>query len=157
MCDKPRACKSASDVAVGDRVTVRYRVSDDDLRKFAELSGDWNPVHFDDAYAEDSMFGERIAHGLISVAKFSGIFGMDLPGLGCLWENQQVNFRAPVFLNRDYVAIAEVTGVDRRRVTLSTRVEDEDGKVVLDGTATVIPISEGARKRLSERFALPPG
>jgi 3-hydroxybutyryl-CoA dehydratase len=155
MRDKPRACKSINDVKIGDRISVAYRISDDDLSKFAELSGDWNPVHFDDDYARGSMFGERIAHGMISVAKFSGIFGMDLPGLGCLWENQQVSFLAPVFLDREYVATAEVTAVDRRRITLSTRVEAADGSLVLDGTATVIPISEVARKRLSERFALP--
>jgi 3-hydroxybutyryl-CoA dehydratase len=148
MREKPRACKTADEIAVGDRVTVAYAITDDDLRKFAEISGDWNPLHFDDEYAGRSMFRQRIAHGMISLAKFSGIFGMDLPGTGTLWETQEVRFVGPVFLNTPYLAVAEVTEKDRRRVVITTWVEDENGTHVLEGKAHVIPIGESARKRL---------
>lgn len=149
MREEPRACKTADELAVGDRITVSYIVTDDDLRKFAEISGDWNPLHFDDGYAARSMFRKRIAHGMISLAKFSGIFGMDLPGLGTLWETQQVRFAGPVFLDTPYKAIAEVIEKDRRRVLIATWVEDENGIRVLEGQANVIPISESARKRMT--------
>ena len=148
MRQKPRACKTIVELEVGDRVEVDYSVGDEDLRMFGEISGDWNPVHFDDEFASRSMFGERIAHGMISVAKFSGIFGMDMPGLGTLWETQDVRFLAPVFLNRHYKAVAEIVEKDRRRAIVSTWVEDAEGKRVLEGKASVIPITEGARKRL---------
>jgi 3-hydroxybutyryl-CoA dehydratase len=85
---------------------------------------------------------------MISLAKFSGIFGMELPGLGTLWETQEVRFSAPVFLNQPYRAIAEVTAKDRRRVTVATWVEDDTGAHVLDGTAVVIPISDKAKRRI---------
>jgi 3-hydroxybutyryl-CoA dehydratase len=147
MRDKPRSCRTIAEMEVGQRVVVDYSVTDEDLVHFAEISGDWNPLHFDEAYAASSMFGARIAHGMISLAKFSGIFGMDLPGLGTLWETQEVRFVAPVFLNRPYKAIAEVVSLDKRRATLATWVEDEAGHKVLEGRACVIPISEAARRR----------
>ena len=149
MRPTPRACKTVSEMNVGDRFTVRYEVTDDDLTRFAEISGDWNPAHFDDEYAARSMFGERIAHGMISLAKFSGIFGMDMPGLGTLWETQEVRFVGPVYLNRPYTAVAEVTEIEKRRATIATWVEDSDGKRVLEGKACVIPISEAVRRKLA--------
>ena len=148
MEENPRACKTADECRIGDRVVVDYVVTDDDVRKFAELSGDWNPVHFDEVYAKGTIFKRRVAHGVISLAKFSGIFGMDLPGLGTLWEYQKVHFCGPVFLNEPYRAIAEVSEVDRRRITIATWVENAEGKKVLEGKATVIPIAAATRAKL---------
>lgn len=147
--EQPRVCKTIAELQVGERVEREYTVSDDDLRKFAEISGDWNPVHFDDGYARRSMFGRRIAHGMISVAKFSGIFGMDMPGLGTLWHSQRVTFNKPVFIGESYTAVAEVTAVDRRRATISTWVQDAEGDKIIEGEAVVIPITEHARARLA--------
>lgn len=148
MREKPRACKLVDDLHVGDRVERPYIISEEDLAKFAELSGDWNPLHFDADYAAQTMFKRRIAHGMISLAKFSGIFGMDMPGLGTLWETQQVRFVSPVYLDVPYKAVAEVVATDRRRATIATWVEDESGNRVLEGTAIVIPISAAMRERL---------
>ena len=96
----PRACKSINDLNVGDTFRLTYSISDSDVQKFAELSGDFNPAHFNEDYAKGTVFKTRIAHGMISVAKFSGIFGMDMPGLGAIWGGQNLKFLAPVFLNR---------------------------------------------------------
>jgi 3-hydroxybutyryl-CoA dehydratase len=149
MRELPRACRTIAELDLGERFERTYSVTNEDLERFASLSGDWNPLHFDDDYAAASMFGRRIAHGLISLAKFSGIFGMDLPGLGTLWETQDVRFLAPVFLGRTYKAVAEVVEKDRRRALFSTWVEDEHGQRVLEGRASVIPISEAVRKRMA--------
>ncbi|WP_240231771.1 MaoC family dehydratase [Devosia lacusdianchii] len=146
----PRASKTIDEVAVGDRIDVHYVITDDDLRKFAELSGDYNPVHFDDEYASRSIFGQRIAHGLISLAKFSGIFGMDLPGLGTLWDSQEVKFLAPVFLDTPYTAVALVHSVESKRVFVDTWVEDAQGNRVIEGRGCVIPITERQRKRVAD-------
>lgn len=148
MQDKPRACKTADEIQVGDRVEVPYQITEDDVRKFAEISGDWNPVHFDEVYASGTIFKTRIAHGMVSLAKFSGIFGMDLPGLGTLWETQEVRFTGPVFLNKEYKAVAKAISVDRRRVSMETWVEDAEGNRVLEGRASVIPISPATRKKI---------
>ena len=85
----PRACKSINDLNVGDTFRLTYSISDGDVQKFAELSGDFNPAHFNEDYAKGTVFKTRIAHGMISVAKFSGIFGMDMPGLGAIWGGQR--------------------------------------------------------------------
>ncbi len=150
MLEKPRACKTIAELEIGERLERPYSVTDDDLRRFAEISGDWNPVHFDEDYAAASMFKRRIAHGLISLAKFSGIFGMDMPGLGTLWETQDVRFVGPVYLNEPYTAVAVVAAKEKRRAFIETWVEDAGGRRVLDGRACVIPISEAVRKHRHE-------
>lgn len=139
MIHMPRACKTIDELQVGEEFRRTYSISDADVRHFAELSGDFNPLHFDDDYAAKSIFGRRIAHGMLSLAKFSGIFGMDLPGLGTLWESQEVYFLKPVFLDESYTAVAKVVSKDRRRATIETWVEDGAGNRVLGGTAVVIP------------------
>ena len=93
----PRACKSLNDLNVGDTLRLPYSISDSDVQKFAELSGDFNPAHFNEDYAKGTVFKTRIAHGMISVAKFSGIFGMDMPGLGAIWGRQNLTFLARIF------------------------------------------------------------
>lgn len=146
--EQARGCKTINQMATGDRVEREYRITNDDILAFGKLSGDFNPLHFDDDYASRSIFGRRIAHGLISLAKFSGIFGMDMPGLGTLWLSQSVHFLKPVFIGESYKAIAEVTGLHARRATIATWVEDSAGVHVLEGEAVVIPITEKARSRL---------
>ena len=69
----PRACKSINDLNVGDTFRQKYSISDSDVQKFGEISGDFNPAHFNEDYAKGTIFKNRIAHGMISVAKFSGI------------------------------------------------------------------------------------
>lgn len=150
MIEKPRACKTAAEIEVGDEFRRPYTISDADLAHFGAISGDWNPLHFDDDYAAGTMFGRRIAHGMISVAKFSGIFGMDLPGLGTLWETQEVRFLAPAYLDQPYTAVVRVTAKDRRRIMLDTWVEDADGNRIVDGKAVAIPISEPVRRKLQQ-------
>ena len=103
----PRACKHIDELNVGDEIRREYIITDDDVQKFAELSGDFNPAHFNEEYAKGTVFKERIAHGMISVAKFSGIFGMDMPGLGAIWGGQKIKFLAPVKLNTPYTAVVK--------------------------------------------------
>jgi acyl dehydratase len=139
VIQRPRASKTIDQISVGDEIRVPYSVSAADVETFAELSGDWNPLHFDDEYAATTIFGRRVAHGMISLAKFSGIFGMDLPGLGTLWQSQSVEFLKPVFLDQPYTAVAKVTNKQRRRVEIDTWVEDAKGDRVITGTAVVVP------------------
>jgi 3-hydroxybutyryl-CoA dehydratase len=137
---KPRACKTLAELTVGDRFEQPYEITDADVQKFAEISGDFNPAHFNETYAAKTVFKQRIAHGMISVAKFSGIFGMDLPGLGAIWGSQSAKFLAPVLLNTRYTAIAEVKEIAEKSVTFSTWVEAADGKKMLEGEGVLYPI-----------------
>ncbi|PIZ30035.1 MAG: hydratase [Alphaproteobacteria bacterium CG_4_10_14_0_8_um_filter_53_9] len=137
---KPRACKTAAEIKVGDEFRQPYQITDVDVQKFAEISGDFNPAHFNEDYAKGTIFKNRIAHGMISVAKFSGIFGMDLPGLGAIWGAQSVKFMAPVQLNTPYTAVARAKDVAEKVVVFECWVEDAEGNKMLEGEGTLYPI-----------------
>ena len=151
----PRASLTASELSIGQRVEVPYAITEDDVSAFATLSGDYNPIHFDESFASHTIFRRKIAHGIISLAKFSGIFGMQMPGLGTLWECQEVRFIAPVFIGEQYRAIAEVTSITRNRAMIDTWVENQEGSRVLEGRAEVIPITHAQRSRLAVKGLLP--
>jgi 3-hydroxybutyryl-CoA dehydratase len=144
----PRACKTLDELQVGDTFRVEYSVSDSDVQKFAEISGDFNPAHFDADYAAGTVFKRRIAHGMVSLAKFSGIFGMDMPGLGAIWGGQNVKFLAPVFLNEPYVAVATIEEKGEKNVVFACWVEDKEGKRMLEGEGTLYPIPAKVKSKL---------
>ena len=141
----PRACKTLNDLKIGDEFHQPYVVTDADVQKFAEISGDFNPAHFNEDYAKNTVFKGRIAHGMISVAKFSGIFGMDLPGLGAIWGAQSVKFLAPVKLNAPYKAVARVKEIAEKYAVFECWAEDAEGKHVLEGEGTLYPIPQKVR------------
>ena len=147
---KPRACLSIEELSVGDQVKQEYTVTDSDVQKFAEISGDFNPAHFDEEYASQTHFKKRIAHGMISVAKFSGLFGMDMPGLGAIWGGQSVKFLAPVYLNQPYTAVAEVKEIHEKFVVFSTWAEDAEGNKVLEGEGTLYPIPAKVKAKMED-------
>lgn len=152
----PRACKTINELTVGDEFRQPYTISDADVQKFAELSGDFNPAHFNEDYAKGTIFKNRIAHGMISVAKFSGIFGMDLPGLGAIWGAQSVKFLAPVQLNTPYTAIATVKEKDERKAVFACRVEAADGTVMLEGEGVLYPIPQKVKDGMVAEGKLKP-
>ena len=144
----PRACKSINDLNVGDTFRLKYSVSDADVQKFGEISGDFNPAHFNEEYAKGTVFKGRIAHGMISVAKFSGIFGMDMPGLGAIWGGQNLKFLAPVFLNQPYTAVAQVKEKGEKNVVFTCWAEDKEGKHVLEGEGVLYPIPQKVKDKM---------
>ncbi len=150
----PRACKSLKELNVGDTFRLQYTISDSDVQKFGEISGDFNPAHFDEQYAKGTIFKNRIAHGMISLAKFSGIFGMDMPGLGAIWGAQNVTFLAPVQLNQAYTAVATVKEKGERNIVFACWVEDRDGKHMLEGEGVLYPIPQKVKDKLEAEGAL---
>lgn len=150
----PRACMSLNDLNVGDTFRHEYSISDSDVQKFGELSGDFNPAHFNEEYAKGTVFKNRIAHGMISVAKFSGIFGMDMPGLGAIWGGQTLKFLAPVQLNETYTAVAQVKEKGEKNVVFACWVEDKDGRHMLEGEGLLYPIPQKVKDKLEAEGAL---
>lgn len=126
-------------IAVGDAFERTFHVDDERIRAFGAASGDLNPLHFDDAYAAETPFGGRIAHGLLTASFVSAVLGMDFPGPGTVYLGQTLRFRAPVRPGAVVRVVVEATAVDpeRRRATLRTRCLVE-GATVLDGEATVV-------------------
>ncbi|MFM4898622.1 MaoC family dehydratase [Aeromonas caviae] len=124
------------DIEIGMSVSYSQTITDADVKQFAGISGDHNPVHMDDVFAENSRFKKRIAHGLISGSFFSALFGTKLPGPGCVYVSQSFNFKRPVYLGDTVTAIAIVTNIDsnKRRVFFDTICKVKS-KTVIDGTA----------------------
>lgn len=126
------------DVKEGMKVQYTQSITDSDVSRFSEISGDKNPVHLDDDYAKASPFKKRIAHGLLSASFFSGMFGMKLPGPGCVYVSQSLRFIRPVYIGDTVTATATVTRVDyfKRRVFFET-ICTVDEKIVIAGEAEI--------------------
>ncbi|MHA3105235.1 MaoC family dehydratase [Acinetobacter sp. ANC 3791] len=125
-------------IQIGMKVSYSQTITDSDIKTFAGLSGDHNPVHVDEKYAENSRFKRRIAHGLMSAGFFSQLFGTRLPGPGCVYTAQSLKFLRPVYINDTVLATVEVTAVDlsRKRVNFRTYCMVKN-KMVIDGEAEI--------------------
>ena len=127
------------DIAIGMSRHVEKTIEDYDIRAFAEISTDHNPVHLDEAYAQETIFGGRIAHGMLTAALISAVIGEQLPGHGTIYLGQSLKFRAPVRPGDTVRAEVRVADIDyaKRRVTLdcTCRVGDT---TVLEGDALVL-------------------
>ena len=123
----------------GQSATYERTVTDEDIRRFAELSGDDNPVHLDEAFAAATRFKGRIAHGMLAASFISTVVGTKLPGYGAIYVSQSLRFRAPVRIGDTVETTATVAGVDveRKRVTMRT-VCRVGGTVVVDGEAELL-------------------
>lgn len=114
-------------------------VNDDLVRRYAELTEDFNPVHVDEAAAAKSRFGGRIAHGMLSGGLISAVLAMDLPGPGALWLSQQMKFMRPVMLGDTITTRVEVLELipAKRRARLATTCRNQRGELTLDGEALI--------------------
>ena len=135
----PRGTICIEDIEIGMYRYLRKEVTDKDIEMFAEVSTDRNPVHLDDAYALDTIFEGRIAHGMLTAGLISAVIGEQLPGHGTIYMKQSLTFMAPV--RPGDVVYAEVKVIDinhaKRRVTLDCHCAVGD-TVVLRGEAVVL-------------------
>jgi 3-hydroxybutyryl-CoA dehydratase len=127
------------DLSVGQSAELTRTASDAVVRAFAELSGDANPVHLQEAYAAKTSFGGRVAHGMLGAAYISAVIGSRLPGPGAVYLTQSLRFRRPVRVGDEVTARVTVKALDERRahVTLAT-VCSVGGRAVIDGEAVVM-------------------
>jgi 3-hydroxybutyryl-CoA dehydratase len=126
-------------IAVGQRAVQEFPVDDRTIELFGDASTDRNPLHFDDAFAAETPFGGRIAHGMITAAFISAVIGNTLPGHGSIYLGQTLKFRAPVRPGDVVRVEVEVLDYDegRRGARLSTRAFVGD-TLVVDGEAKII-------------------
>lgn len=124
------------EIEIGMSVSYSQTVTDADIKAFAGISGDRNPVHLDEDYAHKSQFKKRIAHGMMTASYFSALFGTKIPGEGCVYAHQSLNFKRPIYIGNTVIATVMVTSIDieKRRVKFKT-VCKVKGKVVTDGEA----------------------
>ena len=133
--------KTINELNVGDRAEFSKTVSESDVYLYAGVTGDFNPAHINEPYAEKTFFKTRIAHGMLPAGFISAILGTRLPGPGTIYMGQTLKFRAPVLIGDTITASAEVMEIiaDKNRVRLKTTCQNQDGVVVLDGEAVVSP------------------
>lgn len=140
----PRGTICIEDIEIGMTRALTKVVTDRDIALFAEVSTDQNPVHLDDDYARDTIFGGRIAHGMLTAGLVSAVIGEQLPGHGAVYLGQTMKFLAPVRPGDCVEARVTVTTIDhaKRHVTMTTEafVNRPDGrqKKVLTGEAVVL-------------------
>lgn len=127
------------DIEVGMSRRLRKVIEDADIEMFGRVSTDRNPVHFDDDYARDTIFGGRIAHGMLTAGLISAVIGEQLPGHGSIYLKQSLTFMAPVRPGDLVEASVTVTAIDyaKRRVSLDCRCKVGD-TTVLKGEALVL-------------------
>jgi len=133
--------KSIHELKVGDSAEISKTITETDITDFAKVTGDFNPVHLDQAYAEKTIFKGRIAHGLLSVGLLSNVLGNILPGHGTIYLSQEVKFLAPVRIGDTITARVEVMELipEKNRVKFRTTCINQEGKIVVDGTAWAMP------------------
>lgn len=127
------------DLTVGKSAELTRTVDDKAIQAFAEVSGDHNPVHLDEAFAATTQFKGRIAHGMLSAAYISALIAGKLPGPGAIYLGQTLSFRRPVKIGDEVTVTATITALDaeKARATLAT-VCSVAGKTVLEGEATIM-------------------
>jgi 3-hydroxybutyryl-CoA dehydratase len=127
------------DLAIGMEASHAKRITETDIEAFADLSGDDNPLHLSAEFAAQTPFKERISHGMLTASLLSTVIGTKLPGPGCIYISQSLNFRAPVKIGDEVVATARVTELiaDRRRAIFACTCR-VNGTTVLDGEAVIL-------------------
>ena len=125
---------------IGATASRTKTITDEDVRLFAQVSGDTNSIHLDEAYAAASPFGQRVAHGLLTASLISAVIGNDLPGVGTIYLGQDLKFKAPVFIGDVITATVEIVKYreDKRIMSLRTVCAKADGTLVIEGEAVVI-------------------
>ena len=127
------------DIRIGQHAEYVRTVTSEDIEMFGQVSGDYNPLHFDEDWAKITMFKGRIAHGILTATYVSTVIGMKLPGPGTIYISQSMKFRRPVRIGDKITARVEVIGKNSEKefLTLKTVCINQEDKVVLDGEAVV--------------------
>lgn len=128
------------ELKVGDKFSTERIVTDELIRKFAEVSGDYNPLHLDDEFAATTRFGRRIAHGMLSGAFVSAVLGYELSVRKIVYLSQTLRFVAPVFVGDTVTTTGTVTKIrkDKPVVTLETVCTNQNGETLVTGEAVVM-------------------
>ena len=122
---------------VGQKATRSLHLTENHVRTFAELSGDYNPLHFDEEFVKGTKFGRLVVQGGLTTSLLHALVAMDMPGPGTVFLSQNWKFTAPVFIDDTITAEAEILKVHESKPVTEIRmvVKRQDGEVVLEGTA----------------------
>jgi 3-hydroxybutyryl-CoA dehydratase len=133
--------KTIDQLTLGDRAEFTKTVSESDIYLYAGVTGDLNPAHINEAYAKNTFFGTRIAHGMLIAGFISTILGNQLPGHGTIYLSQEVHFLEPVHIGDTITARVELVEImtEKKQARFKTVCFNQEGIEVLDGEAIVSP------------------
>lgn len=128
-------------LSIGQQANFEKTIAESDVYLYAGITGDVNPAHINERESKEGMFHGRIAHGMLTAGLISAVLGVQLPGPGTIYLGQTLSFKAPVRIGDTINAIVEVKEKieAKGQVILLTRCVNQDGKVVVEGEARVIP------------------
>jgi 3-hydroxybutyryl-CoA dehydratase len=131
---------SYDDISIGQRESFMIIITESMVEKFSNLSGDLNPLHMDNEFAESSLFKKRIVHGMLLASFFSQLIGMKLPGKNALYFSQTLNFRSPCYIDDKIEIIGEVIekSDSTKIITISTSIFNKSKTCLIDGIAKII-------------------
>jgi len=127
------------ELQVGQKASFGKTITETDVYQFAGISGDINPAHINEVYAEKTVFKARIAHGLISAGLVSGVLGNVMPGPGTIWLSQNLTFLAPVKFGDTITATVEIVEKLGKKVKFKATCVNQNGTTVLEGEGTASP------------------
>ncbi|WP_027002891.1 MaoC family dehydratase [Hugenholtzia roseola] len=130
---------------VGNSYRLPFSYTQEQVNRFAEVTGDNNPLHSDEAYAATTPFKRPIMHGFLGGSVFSKIFGTLFPGEGTVYLSQNLRFMRPMFVDTPYEAVLTISEIDREkhRATVQTQVIDvNSGKATIEGEAIVMHLAK---------------
>ena len=127
-------------INIGDTASITKVITQKDVEIFAQISDDLNPVHLDDSFAAKTIFGKRIAHGMLVGGLISGVIGTKLPGRGSIYLSQIMRFKKPVYFEDTITAVVKVIDIreDKPIITLNTQCINQNQDVVIEGEAVVM-------------------
>ena len=125
---------------VGQKCSIKKIVRENDVEKFAELTGDINALHLNEKIAKESIFGGRVCHGMLIGSYISAALGMYLPGEGTIYLGQDLEFKKPVYIDEEIEITVEIEKIEEEKniIILKTIVRKSDGNIAVNGTAKVM-------------------
>ena len=131
-------------IKLGDIVSFTEKITKSNLVSFANLSGDYNPLHMDENYAKNTKFKKRVCHGMLLASFFSKLIGMHIPGKNSLYFSQTLNFQNPCFID-DIITIKGLVtdkSDSTKIITLKTSIHNQTGVCLVDGIAKVMILQD---------------
>lgn len=132
--------KTIKEIKIGDKASMSKTITETDVYLYAGITGDLNPLHINEETAKNFMFKGRIAHGMLTAGLISTVLAMYLPGPGTIYMGQELKFVAPVRFGDTITAKVEVVEIIKEKIVkLKTDCINQEGTLVLEGYATVMP------------------